>query len=747
MPSEAFSRTLDALINKHEYKQKVPAESHWLDEGERYTVLEPSAANAEEMDLVAYETATGKRTVLVGAKQLIPSGANKPISIEDYHWSADKTRLLIFTNSQKVWRANTRGDYWVLHLPDGKLTRLGADAPPSSLMFAKFSPDGRSVAYVRENNLYVEDLSTGKPRELTKDGSSEIINGTSDWVNEEELFLRDAFRWSPDSQSIAYWQFDQSGVQEYTLINDTKELYPQTFRYKYPQAGTTNSAVRVGVVSVQGGDTRWVKLPGDPRNQYVPRMDWVGDSDEIAVELLNRLQNDDRVFLANARTGDVRLLFEDKDAAYLDTVDTLSAMPDFTWIPQSRGKTAAAPERELLWLSERDGWRHAYLVSRATGQLRLITNFPGDVIGSVDMDEAAGYYYFTASPSDPIRRYLYRSRLDGSGTPERLTPGNQSGIHDYTAAPNGLWALHTYTSAAHPPIFDVVQLRDHKVMRTLETNEALAKKAQSLVTPPVEFTETPVGNGVRLSTVVIKPPDFDPAKKYPVFVSVYGEPWLAIVQDKWDLLYGHIFSQAVAREGYIVLGFDNEGTPAPRGRAWRKAGYGAIGVLSTQEQAAAIREFAREHPYVDTQRMAIWGWSGGGTNTLNMMFRYPGLFSTGIAVAPVPDQTRYDTIYQERYMGLPAENAKGYHDGSAINFAGGLTGNLLIIHGSGDDNVHFQGTELLVNKLIELGKPFTFMDYPNRTHSISEGPGTSLHVHTLIVRYLEEHVPPGPLPR
>jgi dipeptidyl-peptidase 4 len=733
-PSPAFSRDLKAEVDKGEFEPKYPAESRWLDGGDRYTLLEPSTANPKWSDIVAYDTATGKRTILVPAKQFIPAGEKAPIAIEDYSWSAGNRQLLIFTNSQKVWRRHTRGDYWVLRLSDGKLTKLGGNAPASTLMFAKFSPDGASVAYVRSNNIYVEDLATGNIRQLTSDGSENIINGTTDWVTEEEFDLRDAYRWSPDSKSIAYWQFDQSGVGEFTLINDTKEQYPQLFRYKYPLPGGINSAVRVGVISAAGGDTRWIQLPGDPRNHYIPRLDWVGDSNEIVLQYLNRLQNEDQVYLVDAQTGDTRLLFADKDAAWVD------AMDKFDWLAD-KGSSATPPRKgELLWLSERDGWRHAYLASRTTGQLRLITDFPGDVIDPVFLDEAGGYFYFTASPSDPIRDYLYRTRLDGTGKPEQVTPADQTGENSYDVSPNGMWAIHTWSSSKHPPSFDLIKLSSHQVARPLLNNDGLIAKDNSIDPLPAEFVETPVSDGTKLSTFVVKPPGFDPRQKYPVIVYVYSEPADATVKDWW----GYSFFKLIAREGYIVVSFDNEGTPAPRGRTWRKSVYGSIGVLSSKEQAEAIREFARQRPYVDTSRMGIFGSSGGATETLNLMFRYPGLFQAGVAMSPVPDQKLYDTIYQERYMGLPADNAKGYHDGSAINFAEGLTGHLLIIHGSGDDNVHFQGSELLVNRLIELGKPFEFMDYPNRTHSLSEGPGTSYHLYNLVFRFMEEHVPPGP---
>jgi dipeptidyl-peptidase-4 len=736
--SPEFSATLDRMFNKNEFAPASFGPARWLHDGAEYTTVEPSAevpktaANPSGgQDIVRYETATGKRSVLVPAAKLIPSAGAKPLSIEDYAWSNDERLLLIYTNSKKVWRQNTRGDYWVLDIASDKLKQLGGGAPESSLMFAKFSPDSRSVAFVRANNIYVEDLATDAVRALTTDGSATVINGTSDWVNEEELDIRDGFRWSPDSKSIAFWQFDTTGVGEYTLINDTIKRYPVTTEYLYPQAGTTNSVVRAGVVSVQGGAACWMKLPGDPREHYIARLDWAADSDELVIEYLNRLQNTNQVFLAKARTGDARVIFTDQDKAWIEVVDS------FDWAGKDKG---------LVWLSERDGWRHAYVFSRTTGQPQLITNFKGDVISLNTVDDTNGWLYFEASPDNATQQYLYRSRLDGSGSPERVTPADQGGSHGYDISPNGQWGFHRYSSFNRPTVTELVHLPEHKVVRVLQANEEQTRKVQDLVGSPTEFFKVPVSGGVTLDGYMIRPPNFDSAKKYPVLVYVYGEPAGTTVKDQWQ---GNtrLFHALIAREGYIVVSFDNQGTPVPKGRDWRKVVYGSVGVLSAAQQADAIRELAKERSYIDSSRLAVWGWSGGGSNTLNVMFRSPGLFKAGIAVAPVADQTRYDTIYQERYMGLPQQNVKGYHDGSPINFAEGLTGKLLIIHGSGDDNVHYQGTELLINRLVELGKPFDFMDYPNRTHSINEGPGTSFHIYSLIARYLEEHVPAGGMPR
>ncbi len=727
LQAQELSTTLNAIFNKHEYDSKRFGPARWLDQGAKYTTVEPSTTVSDGQDIVEYETATGKRTVLVSAEKLRPASGAAAMKIDDYSWSTDNKQLLIFTNTKKVWRLNTRGDYWVLDLTSGHMKKLGGDAPESTLMFAKFSPDGKSVAFVRANNIYVQDLATDQIRALTQDGSKTLINGTTDWVTEEELSLRDAFRWSPDSQSIAYWQFDTTGVGEYSLINDTKEEYPVVTTYPYPQPGTTNSAVKIGVVPAQGGTTKWMELPGDPRNHYVPRMEWAKNSNELILEYLNRLQNTNQVLIANVQTGSVRTLFEDKDAAWVDYVRALE------WVKDGK---------ELVWLSERDGWRHAYVISRANGEPTLITKFSGDVISEVTVDDAGGWLYFIASPDDAVRRYLYRSRLDGSGTPQRVTPENQPGAHMYDISPDGKWAFHTMSTIDRPSMTELVSLPDHKAIRVLEANDALVKKAQKLISTPTEFFQVPVGDGVKLDGWMIKPPDFDPKKKYPVLVYIYGEPAATTVVDSWGGSR-RLFDELIARQGYLVVSFDNQGTPAPKGREWRKSVYGDVGVLSSVQQAAAIRELAKERPYIDSSRLAIWGWSGGGSNTLNMMFRYPGLFKAGIAVAPVADQRHYDSIYQERYMGLPEQNAKGYHDGSPISFAQDLNGKLLVVHGSGDDNVHFQGTELLINRLVELGKPFDMMDYPNRTHSISEGPGTSYHIYSLIARYLEENVPAG----
>ena len=422
--SPHFAQGLDAMFNKGAF-WGGGVQLAWENDGSSYTILEASA-DGKGVDIVAYDTATGKRSVQVSAAQLTPAGANSPIKIEEYSWSADGKKLLVFTNAKKVWREYTRGDYWVYDTvsatPEGRLIKLGGDAPESTLMFATFSPDGARVAWVRANNIYDEELATKKITQLTSDGSADIINGTSDWVNEEELFLRNCIRWSPDSRQIAYWQFDQSGVGEYTLINDTDQEYPVAFKYKYPQPGTANSAVRVGIVPAAGGQTRWVKLAGDPRQNYIAQMDWAGNSDGVLLEYLNRAQNDNQFIWANAQTGEVRVVTEDTDKDWVD-------VNSMEWIEKSSNA------KDALFLSERDGWRHAYRVDLKTGQPVLVTNFQGDVLEKSAVDQKGGWFYYLASPDDSVRQYLYRSRVDGKGSPERITPGDEVGVHGYNIAP------------------------------------------------------------------------------------------------------------------------------------------------------------------------------------------------------------------------------------------------------------------------------------------------------------------------
>lgn len=735
--------TIDRIFTG-EFRQRPSPPPEWFEEGQSYIEMEP-AAGGKARDVVKYDTATGKnREVLITAAQLTPEGTNKPLEIAALSWSKDHQRVLIFTNTRRVWRTNSRGDYWFLDRKTGKLKKLGGDAPEASLMYAKFNPDATKVAYVQNNDIDIEDLASGKIKRITHDGSDLVINGGSDWVNEEELDLHDCFRWSPDGKRIAFWQFDLHGVGDFALmyyLGKERQVvtdipYPQTGPYPvemqvpYPLAGTTNSAVRAGVVNADGkGKVKWMAVPGDLRQNYIARLQWV-DAGTLLIQQLNRLENTDNYFLADAKSGPVHQMWRDHDDAFITI--------GFGGLPEAQ---PIHDGRQFLVVSEKDGWMHVWAIDRS-GHETLVTRGAMDTAGIEGVDEKGGWLYFIASPENATQRYLYRSPLDGSADPVRVTPDNFVGVNSYNISPDGKYAFHNFSSINDPGLRELVSLPDHKPVRTISDSAEYKKKIAQFLTPPAEFFKVDAGDGVTVDGWMIKPANFDPAKKYPVLVNIYGEPAAQTVLDRWGG-NGELFHRYIASLGYLVVSFDNSGTPAPRGRGWRKAVYGNVGVLSSKQQAQALRSLGKQDSFIDLDRVAVWGWSGGGTNTLNLIFRSPDLYKVGMAVAPVPDQRLYDSIYQERYMGLPQDNVEGYKQGSAINFAAGLKGHLLIVHGSGDDNVHYQGTELLVNKLIELGKPFDFMTYPDRTHSISEGPGTTVHLYHLLARYLTEHLPAG----
>jgi dipeptidyl-peptidase 4 len=732
-PVSASRLTLERIFASGELASRGVGQLRWLDDS-TYVALQ---ANPQQggPELARVNARTGARDVLVQSTWLVPNGSTAPLDVEDYFWSPDRKRLLIFTASERVWRQNTRGDYWVLDLTLHALRRLGGDAPPSTLMFAKFSPDGQRVAYVRQNDLYVEDVTSGAITRLTRDGSRTIINGTFDWVYEEELSLRDGFRWSPDGRSIAYWQLDASGVKDFALIDDTDSLYSFVNPVQYPKAGSTNSAGRIGVVASSGGETKWMAIDGDPRNQYLARMDWAGvaNSTELLIQRLNRRQNQIDVLVADARTGVVRTILVERDSAWVDVVN------DVRWLDK---------DQRFTWFSERNGWRRMYTVSRDGKAVQPVSadsmdvTHPAFAFGAeavLGTDASGEIVYHFASPQNPTQLYLYRTSLKRPGVTTRITPADEPGVHSYSISPNGRFAIHSWSTFGSPPTVELITLPDHRRVRILQDNAALRTKLAALDQGPREFFRVDIGGGVKLDGWMIKPPGFDQAKKYPVLFQVYGEPAAQTVMDQWG---GgtYLWHLMVSQMGYIVISIDNRGTPAPRGREWRKVIYNKLGVLNGGDQAAAAQVIGK-WSFVDAKRLGVWGWSGGGATTLNVMFRTPDVYRMGMAVAPVTDLRYYDTIYQERYVGLPQENPEGYRMGSPVTFASQLKGDLLVVHGSGDDNVHYQNTEALVNALVKANKPFQLMVYPNRTHCICEGQGTSLHLFSLLTRYLQEHLP------
>ena len=713
--------TLRDIYSDGIYNQKGFGPVRWMKDNEGYSTLENNTASGGK-DIVRYDAKTGDRKILVSANQLVPANETKPLSIASYEWSNDDGKLLIFTNTRRVWRYNTRGDYWVLNLISGKLQQVGKNVEPTTLMFAKFSPDASKVAYVSKQNIYVEDLATGKNTQITRDGGGNIINGTFDWVYEEELDDRDGFRWSPDGKNIAYWQSDTKNIGTFYLINNVDSIYSKPIPLPYPKVGTKLSAVKLGVVPATGGKTNWFNIPGDPVNNYLARMDFIPNSTEVMVQQLNRSQNTNRIWIGNVQTMSLKNIYTETDPDFLDLHD------DIRWLDG---------EKYFTWTSEKDGWKHLYKFSRNGTESTLITKGSFDVVQINCIDPQNGYVYYIASPENFTQRYLYRSKIDGTSEAERVTPEIFNGQSSYQISGNSAWAIQTFQNSTTPPAISLIHLPDHKAIKTLQDNHELKEKYDALHLNPKEFFRVNIGE-ITLDAWMIKPKDFDPSKKYPLLFFVYGEPAGSTVQDDWE--GGALWDQYMAQQGNIVISIDNRGTKTPRGKAWRNSIYGQIGILASEDQAAAAKKIFTMYPYIDSSRVGIWGWSGGGQMTLNCMFRHPDIYKTGLAVSFVSDQKLYDATYQERYMGLLRNNAKGYHDGSPINFASNLQGTLMIIAGTGDDNVHYQSFEMLADELIKNNKLFYMMSYPMRSHGIYEKENTSLHLRETMAKYWKEHL-------
>ncbi|MDG1105296.1 MAG: DPP IV N-terminal domain-containing protein [Cyclobacteriaceae bacterium] len=718
--------SLARIYGSAEFQSQVMGPLRWFDEGEAYTKF---SYNEEigGFDLMKVVSETQLHQVLVSAADLIPSGETQPLFIHDYQWSEDQKKLLIFTNSKKVWRLNTKGDYWVFHMDSKVLKKLGGpEATPATLMFAKFSPQGNRVAYVREHNIYVENLENHEIIQLTQDGTDRIINGTFDWAYEEEFHCRDGFRWSPDGRNIAYWRIDATTIRDFYMINNTDSIYSYLIPVEYPKAGEKPSEAKIGVVGASGGSTVWMQIEGDPTNNYLPRMIWHPNGDKLLMQQLNRAQNHNKILEGTIADGRVKKIYEDKDEAWLEAVD------DFNYF--DKGKA-------FSWVSEKNGWKSLYLIRE--GREKAISPLDSDLLSISLLDEKNDWLYYIASPDNPTQRYLWRAPLNlKKGSPQRVTPEGQSGWHTYQIAPNGKYALHTYSTANIPPVTDLISLPDHRVITSFIDPQSLRKKVAKLEVNPKKFLQITLPSGLSLEVSMIKPPSFDSSKKYPVLFYVYGEPWGQTVVDKWGGSR-YLWHQMLAQQGYIVMSIDNRGTPSPKGREWRKCVYGQIGVLSSEDQAAGLTALKERFSFIDGERIGIWGWSGGGSMTLNMMFRYPKLYHTGMSIAPVPDQRLYDNIYQERYSGIPQLMPESYEKGSPITYAQQLEGNLLIVHGTADDNVHYQGTEVLINELVKYNKIFSMLAYPGRSHSINEGDGTTLHLQTTLTHYLNQNLLPG----
>ena len=595
------------------------------------------------------------------------------------------------------------------------------DAEQAAKKRPMVSPDGKQKLEFGDGDVFVRNLETNERTQLT--------HRTPD----RDISFRQ-LSWSPDGKHVAFIETDHTDVKQRSMLVPGDPSYPGVREQRFARVGEKIAAQRVAIVDVGGNDQQWLPIESPDEGFYLGLVEWADDSGEVCelfVERLSRFRDKREFFLASP-DGTTKRIFHESDPA---------------WVVASQGKNSGlmwiADGKSFIVISEKDGWRHAYLYSRDGDEQELLTPGDYDIIDRAVVDEAGGWYYFYASPENATEKYLFRVSLSGTGHTERITPPNQPGTHDYDFSPDVKWAFHTVSTFDSPPIVELIELEGHRVVKVVQTNQQLHELAQSVVHHSTEFLQLDIAGEISMDAWMIKPKNFDETKKYPVFVYVYGEPHAQTVLNSWGAGQSH-FLRVVADLGYLVVSIDNRGTPSPKGAAWRRAIFGSLGPLSTEEQVAGLKELGRMRSFVDLSRVGIWGWSGGGSNTLNAMFRKPDDYHVGIAVVPKPQPHLYNAWFQEIFMRTREANPEGYAKAAAINFADGLKGKLLMVTGSGETNTHIQIIEGLVDRLIELGKPFDYMVYPNRDHGLSEGPGTKVHVRMLIVRYLLQHLAPGP---
>ncbi len=710
-----------------EFRQESQRTIQWIENGNAYVTIEKSATVPDMDELVRYTSATQERTTFA------PAEALNSLPIESFTLSPDGSKILIFTNSSRVWRSNTKGDYWVYDLTTKTLKQLGGSLGDSSLMFAKFSADNRFAYYVHNFNIYQEDFNSGTITQLTFDGTGDIINGTFDWAYEEEFGKRDGFSISPNDAYIAFWQLDASEIGTFYMINNTDSIYSRPIPLQYPKVGQDPAAAKIGVLNLAKNEIVWVPLPGGEKENYIPGMQWV-NADLLLIQQMNRHQNQLTVWAYTPSSQKLSKVYVEQEATWVDL-----GYPDISSNSWGNNDLPIVNKgTSFLRMTENDAWRHIYSISIATGAKTLVTPFNYDVASmkvATDKD-----VYFIASPTNSTQRYLYRTDLKGKGNVKRVTPDTFSGVNNYNISPNGTYAVHTYQSSKEVPIVNFIRLPDHAIVKELVANQAYRQQLEALQTPEVKFTKVATEEGVEIDVRMVLPTHFDASKKYPVLFHVYGEPWGQVAIDTQIGLW-NIF---MAQNGYVIIDMDNRGTPCLKGSAWRKSIYRKIGVINTRDQGLAAKEILKLD-YLDPERTAVWGWSGGGSMTLNLLFQYPEIYKTGVAVAAVSNQLIYDNIYQERYMGLPSENKEDFINGSPVTYAKNLVGNLLVMHGTGDDNVHYQSAEILINELIKQNKQFQIMPYPNRSHGIWEGENTQRHLYTLLTNYIMGHTPPNRL--
>jgi len=685
----------------------------WMQDGRFFSSLNETE---EDVEIRKNDIISGRYAVLVRQSQLVPESTDQPIAIEGYQFSADEKKILIQTEVEKIWRRSTKAHYYVYNLEDESLTKL-TDTDVKQ-QFAEFSPQGNRVGFVRNNNLFWVDLTTGKERQITSDGKKgHIINGASDWVYEEEFSFAKAWFWGPDGNKIAFYRFDESRVKQYTL-QEWDDVYPDNIRYKYPKAGEQNALVDIGVHHLKQDTTVWMES-GDTDNAYIVRLDWTHDPNKLAIRWMNRLQNRQDLMLADAQTGETT---------------TLKTETGSTWIEENDDLTFLANGNEFIYVSEESGYNHIYHY-RIDGKLiRQVTKGPWEVSRFLGFDEVNNHLYYTSTEKSPLQNHLYRINLNGQDK-KQLTSG--AGWHNINMNSQLTYYIDSYSRANTPPASTLYDNKGEPVRKLIE-NEELADKIDDKKIPQKEFLTIQVDDTVTLNGYMIKPPNFDEEKKYPVLMYVYGGPGSQLVVDRYSGGQRETWHRHLAEQGYIIFTVDNRGTGG-RGAEFKKIVYKNLGHHEANDQIAAANHLKTLN-YVDPERIGIWGWSYGGYMSSLALARGGDTFQMAMAVAPVSDWRYYDTIYTERYMQTPQQNPEGYESSSVLNEAKNLKGkNYLLVHGTGDDNVHVQHSLELIDAMVEHDVQFETLMYPDRAHSIAGG-NTRKHLYRSLTNFVKENL-------
>ena len=706
----AFAQTkniaLEDIWLKYQFYPKTINGFKSMKNGETYTVIDQN-----NLDEYSYKSGKHIKT-LIDAGQLIPEGESKPIRFSSYTFSPDETKILLVTNKKSIYRHSFTAEYWIYDFVTKKLQRLSENG---AQRLASFSPDGQLVAFMRDNNLFIKNLQTNTELQFTNDGAiNKIINGAPDWVYEEEFSFNKAYEWSPDSRSIAYIRFDESNVKEFefTIYGD---LYPKQYKYKYPKAGEDNSIVSVHVYDLATAKTKTMDI-GSETDIYIPRIKWTTDPNVLSIQRLNRLQNKWEILLANASDGTSKVLYSEDNKYYIDITDNL------IFLKKNKG---------FIFTSEMDGYNHIYYYDMQGKLIKQLTKGKYDVSALFGLDEKKGVLYYQAGVSSPINREIFSVNINNL---KRLQLSKHEGTNSAQFSSNFKYYINTFSDANTPPIFTVNKSNGTQLY-VLENNINMVNKLKDYGYSNKTFFTIKTDNDIELNAWMIKPLDFDSTKRYPVLMYLYGGPGSQTVTNSWGW-FNLMWFEMLAQKGYIVVSVDNRGTGA-RGEEFKKCTYLQLGKLETIDQINANKYLATL-PYVDRNRIGIFGWSYGGYMSTLCMTKGASYFKTGIAVAPVTNWRYYDNIYTERFMRTPQENGDGYDSNSPISHTAELKGNYLLIHGTADDNVHLQNSMDLITSLLNNNKQFEMQFYPNSDHSIYTGRYTHYHVYRRMTDFLLE---------